>query len=651
MAKEKTLELTLKVDDQGSTSLKTFQTNIQKSTDGIQRMGKSLSLIKVEALVNLAQKAYQAGQRIYDLARSTASFGSDIQRTAMQLGVSTDELQKWNYIAKMCDVESTSLAMGVRYLVKQIGDSSRGVGEALPYFQALGIDVNKLSKEGKSAYDIIGILADKFSKWEDGTQKMTYALNLFGSRAGQAFIPVLNLGREGVEKLSAEFDKFGLRVDQSTIKTLAEAENAFKRFEIAITNLKTRLAPIIEWLADKLDWITKKLADLSSAESIKKEYENFQSWVDYRIAAGGKVTEAEFLRLRRLKKLVEAETKPAIAPAKPAGEAPPEVLSPKTIADLEKVEVEFNKLIAQAQKLSDEGKMPSWEDSFFSYPARAYEDMTKLDIEFAKLLAETQKLSDAGEMPDWRESMEIIPKGFTEINGLLYRTSELLGMNEEKIKDLELEFNKLLADARRLSDAGEMPDWRESMETIPKGFVEIGGKIKTLDEAVKEHESKWLDMNKILSNSFEAGFFDLFKKGVNNLNDVFQGFLDNMVESTARAASKMLTNMLIWGNIKGETKEGGAGGIMGLFGTVIKAIGLQTGGSFWANRPTPIMVGEREPEFVNVTPRSKMTSGPQSMNLSFQINVGSMDKAKRFGSELRGEIETIVTRKLEEYSR
>jgi hypothetical protein len=41
----------------------------------------------------------------------------------------------------------------------------------------------------------------------------------------------------------------------------------------------------------------------------------------------------------------------------------------------------------------------------------------------------------------------------------------------------------------------------------------------------------------------------------------------------------------------------------------------------------------------------------EPMALSFQINIGSVDKAKKFGSDLRDEIETIVVRKLKEFSR
>jgi hypothetical protein len=39
-----------------------------------------------------------------------------------------------------------------------------------------------------------------------------------------------------------------------------------------------------------------------------------------------------------------------------------------------------------------------------------------------------------------------------------------------------------------------------------------------------------------------------------------------------------------------------------------------------------------------------------SYTITIPINIAAADKAKRLGSELRGEIEALVTKKLEEYS-
>ena len=95
MAKETTLNLKLRVQDDGSVVLDKFGKSIQKVKEDVDKMSGALSLIKWDALVNLGERAFRAGQQIYDLARSTASFGSEMSRLSATWGMSIREFQEW----------------------------------------------------------------------------------------------------------------------------------------------------------------------------------------------------------------------------------------------------------------------------------------------------------------------------------------------------------------------------------------------------------------------------------------------------------------------------------------------------------------------------------------------------------------------------
>jgi hypothetical protein len=85
---------------------------------------------------------------------------------------------------------------------------------------------------------------------------------------------------------------------------------------------------------------------------------------------------------------------------------------------------------------------------------------------------------------------------------------------------------------------------------------------------------------------------------------------------------------VLFGNTTGGkggwgSTSGGWGGVIGLVGNVL---GFQHGGSFWANRPTPLMVGEGgQREFVNVTPESQMGGGATGQNSVFNISIMAVD--------------------------
>jgi len=80
----------------------------------------------------------------------------------------------------------------------------------------------------------------------------------------------------------------------------------------------------------------------------------------------------------------------------------------------------------------------------------------------------------------------------------------------------------------------------------------------------QESEKRWSDAAHVVSGAFEAGFFDLFKKGIEELDDVFMAFLNNLVESLFRAMAQMLTNLALFGNV-GGAGQGSLGGIFGYF--------------------------------------------------------------------------------------
>lgn len=107
--------------------------------------------------------------------------------------------------------------------------------------------------------------------------------------------------------------------------------------------------------------------------------------------------------------------------------------------------------------------------------------LSGLEIAFGKVVAEAEKLSDLGEMPDWRESLDYIEKGWIRVNGELRKSGAYIPVDQ--LGRLDVAMQGLLYDVEKLSDAGEMPDWRESLEKrLPTGFAEVNGQMVRLND-------------------------------------------------------------------------------------------------------------------------------------------------------------------------
>jgi TP901 family phage tail tape measure protein len=85
------------------------------------------------------------------------------------------------------------------------GHSSKGAAAA---FNALHISVTDSQGKLLPLNDLLGTVAEKFSRMQDSTTKTALAIQIFG-KGGAALIPFLNEGNEGLERLRQVSDDLG----------------------------------------------------------------------------------------------------------------------------------------------------------------------------------------------------------------------------------------------------------------------------------------------------------------------------------------------------------------------------------------------------------------------------------------------------------
>ncbi len=263
--------LSIEVDDKGTVKVKQFADETKKAFDEMKKSPKAAqgpldslkeSWVGVTAKIALATAAFYTAKRmIYDTAKEIASATMDIERQAGVLGISTDELQKWQYAAKMSDVNAQELALGLKLLSRNLEDASQGTGDASKYFSAMGVKVKDTSGNLRPLNDVMGDIMDKFASWEDGPRKIAIALALFG-RSGETLIPLLNKGRAGFNEFAAEAQRLGVILSPELIKKGSEAEDTFKKIETQIQATKNKMAPYALELAKSIYSIVEALDEL-----------------------------------------------------------------------------------------------------------------------------------------------------------------------------------------------------------------------------------------------------------------------------------------------------------------------------------------------------------------------------------------------------
>lgn len=193
--------------------------------------------------------------------KSVANLQDQFGKLSQQVGIGVQSLTELDYAAKLSDVATDELSTGVVRLTSRMGDVIQGSKEAEQAFDALGIKVRQSDGTMRSSEDVLKDVADRFASMEDGSTKTALAVELFG-RAGAKLIPLLNLGRAGLEKLAAEARSLGVVFDEKAAKAAEEFNDNLTRLESAATGLKIEL---LQGLIPSLTSLTGKFIEATRA--------------------------------------------------------------------------------------------------------------------------------------------------------------------------------------------------------------------------------------------------------------------------------------------------------------------------------------------------------------------------------------------------
>jgi hypothetical protein len=157
-------------------------------------------------------------------------------------------------------------------LTRRLGDAAQGAKAPTEALERLGITLEQI--KGKSAGDVIPLIAEGMKRLPDDAQRAAVAVDLFG-KAGQKLMPLLSEGAAGIKALTdaaremglvltpeeiANADKYGdmmaaldKKVDAQLAAKLAKNAEALYQFELAMADAKVALAEFLPKLWTEKD--------------------------------------------------------------------------------------------------------------------------------------------------------------------------------------------------------------------------------------------------------------------------------------------------------------------------------------------------------------------------------------------------------------
>lgn len=178
------------------------------STAAAAAIGGAIGVVAVIAF----QKATEALTELITSIPELAREATGVQSFAQQLGISTDEMQRFAFLAERFDVPLAGMASGFRMLARHISDNDRTL-------QTLGIATTDVNGHLRSTDAVLADLADRFHDTTDETAKMAVAEIELG-RSGAQLIPMLNQGAEALHAMGNEAERAGRFLDSETLAKL-----------------------------------------------------------------------------------------------------------------------------------------------------------------------------------------------------------------------------------------------------------------------------------------------------------------------------------------------------------------------------------------------------------------------------------------------
>lgn len=228
---------------------------VADATGNLAQKTKGLSTAAAGGIAAMGTLAYKAGQS-----------ADEINTLAKQTGLSTEEIQKFQYASDIIDVDLNTLTGSMAKLTKNMATASKGTGDAAAAFTALGVNITDSNGELRNNQDVFDDTIAALAGIENETQRDAYAMQIFGKSA-QDLNPLILGGADSLKELGKQAEEAGLILSQDALDSANEFNDAVDSLKATATGtfaevgteIATMLIPYMddlgEILKNAMEWV------------------------------------------------------------------------------------------------------------------------------------------------------------------------------------------------------------------------------------------------------------------------------------------------------------------------------------------------------------------------------------------------------------
>ena len=253
--------------------VKNFEQATKNNTEAIKKSGREIDIFgdkteKLNKASNTMLKVATGGAvAIAGMAVKSAQAADDINTMAKVTGLSTDEIQKYQYAAERIDVPIETLTGSMSKMIKNMATASKGTGDAYNAFKVLGVEFKNQDGTLRDKQEVFADVTKALAGVKNETERDAYAMQIFGKSA-QDLNPLILGGADSLKKYGKEAEDAGLILSQDALDGANEFQDGIDKLKATVTagvgkmggQFATALVPAIEKATKVLEKIVNFVA-------------------------------------------------------------------------------------------------------------------------------------------------------------------------------------------------------------------------------------------------------------------------------------------------------------------------------------------------------------------------------------------------------
>lgn len=191
-------------------------------------LGGELTLL-IGAFAAAAAAVVEVEKALANLTLEQAAAAGEIQDVAMQTGLSTEAVQRYQYACDMIGVSFDTVASSQAKMIRSMADVQSGSETAAATWNQLGIEVMNADGSLRDAQEVFLEVIDVLGQIENATQRDAVSMEIFG-RSAQDLNPLIVQGTDAFQALCDEASKVGTVLTDVQLEALAGVDDALIRF-------------------------------------------------------------------------------------------------------------------------------------------------------------------------------------------------------------------------------------------------------------------------------------------------------------------------------------------------------------------------------------------------------------------------------------